>query len=84
MPVQWLTFPLPRASLGLRIVTRPGELLRFGRAKWRGWRGDDECLRALAEVGDDQLSDLSEAGQWLRREARWQRAPQRWARGART
>ena len=73
MPVQWLTFPLPRTSLGLRIATRPGELLRLGRAKWRAWRGEDKCLRALAEVSDDQLRDLSEAGQALRRQARRQR-----------
>jgi hypothetical protein len=84
MSMRRLTLPLPRASLGLCIASRPGELMRRGRAKWRAWRGEDKCLRALVEVGDDQLSDLSEAGQQLRREARRQRAPQRWARGART
>ena len=84
MSMRQLTLPLPRASFGLRMATWPGELLRLGRAKWRAWRGEDKCLRALAEVGDDQLSDLIEAGRELRRQARWQRAPQSWARGART
>ena len=34
-------------------------------------RRDASYLRALADLNDDQLSDLSEIGRRLRREARW-------------
>ena len=64
-------------SIGLRIATWPAELLRFGTVLWRGRRQEAECLRALAALDDDQQSDLSEAGQRLRREAR-RYLPQSW------
>jgi hypothetical protein len=35
-----------------------------------GSGADERALRVLAELGDDELSDLSETGQRLRREAR--------------
>ncbi len=70
--------------IGLRLLHWPGELMRLGRAKRRAWRGEDKCLQALAELDDDRLHDLSEAGRELRRQARRQRAPLRLARGART
>ena len=38
------------------------------------WPGEDRSARALAKLDDDQLSDLSEAGQQLYRKARQERA----------
>jgi hypothetical protein len=44
------------------------------RASWHvlpaGFGTDEKALRVLAELEDDELSDLSETGQQLRREAR--------------
>jgi hypothetical protein len=37
---------------------------------WRRWHGRPDALRALAEIPDDELRNLSEAGQRMRREAR--------------
>jgi uncharacterized protein YjiS (DUF1127 family) len=37
---------------------------------WREWHGNERCVRALAALDDDDLPNLSEAGQTLRREAR--------------
>ena len=34
------------------------------------WRGEDKCLRALAGIDADRVSDLSETGRLLRRAAR--------------
>ena len=39
-------------------------------AAWRRWHGDGKSLRALAELDDGQLSNLSETGRRLRCEAR--------------
>jgi hypothetical protein len=68
---------LPAASVegsreGLVSARRPLGLMRTAWANWRAWR-EDKSLRALAELDDDHLSSLSEAGQRLRREARWAR-----------
>jgi hypothetical protein len=49
-------------------------ILRTGLAKRRAWRDEDQCMRALADLDDDQLVNLSEAGRRLRRVARWRRA----------
>jgi hypothetical protein len=35
----------------------------------RRWWGEDKCLQALANLDDDQLSNLSEFGQQLRLKA---------------
>jgi hypothetical protein len=37
---------------------------------WRQWRGGADAKRALADIPDDELRNLSEAGQRMRREAR--------------
>jgi uncharacterized protein YjiS (DUF1127 family) len=37
---------------------------------WRQRHGRKDVMRALAEIPDDDLEDLSEAGQLMRREAR--------------
>jgi hypothetical protein len=37
---------------------------------WRRWHARPDSLRALADIPDDDLEDLSEAGQRMRREAR--------------
>ena len=37
---------------------------------WQEWHSNEKCMRSLAALGDDDLPNLSEAGQTLRREAR--------------
>jgi len=37
---------------------------------WRRWHGGTDAMRALADIPDDELRNLSEAGQRMRREAR--------------
>jgi hypothetical protein len=45
---------------------------------WRRWRGRPDALRALADIPDDELKNLSEAGQRMRHEARlWLEASER-------
>jgi hypothetical protein len=39
---------------------------------WRQWHGGTDAMRALAEIPDDELKNLSEAGQRMRHEARLQ------------
>jgi hypothetical protein len=41
---------------------------------WRRWHGRKDVMRALAEIPDDELKSLSEAGQRMRHEARLERA----------
>jgi hypothetical protein len=41
---------------------------------WRRWHARKDVLRALAEMPDDELRNLSEAGQRMRREARLEMA----------
>jgi uncharacterized protein YjiS (DUF1127 family) len=64
---------LRQAAPGLRTPRRFARFRRVRSAAWRWWRGENG-LRALAELDDDQLSNLSETGQQLRREARRARA----------
>ena len=37
---------------------------------WREWHSNEKCMRTLAALRDDDLPNLSETGQALRREAR--------------
>jgi hypothetical protein len=37
---------------------------------WRRWHGHRDAMRALAEIPDDELKNLSEAGQRMRQAAR--------------
>jgi len=53
--------PRPRRSLPRWLASL---------AAWLRWRRNENCLRALAAVDDDELCHLSEAGQELRRRAR--------------
>jgi cytochrome c553 len=50
-------------------------------AMWRPPHGDKECMRALADMSDDELRNLSEAGQRMRREARLEQAASERKRG---
>jgi hypothetical protein len=52
-----------------RIANWPALLKRAGFPRLRCWWGEDRCMQALANLDDDQLSDLSELGQHLRRKA---------------
>jgi hypothetical protein len=49
------------------FAARPAFLIRYGLRKVQRWYRDDGCLRALADLDDDRLSDLSELGQERRR-----------------
>ena len=60
-----LLSPFPAESPRLSWPTRAGWL-----APLRAWMNDDKSGRALAQVDDDHLSELSELGRARRREAR--------------
>jgi uncharacterized protein YjiS (DUF1127 family) len=61
--------PSPQTAAGERHAWLSAQLCRFaGRA--RRWMRRDESRRALAEVEDDHLNDLSEIGRQVRREER--------------
>ena len=62
----------PAAALPRRAAAAP--LNQMGSKIKRWWLGADENRRALAELGDDQLCNLSEIGLQVRREARRERA----------
>jgi hypothetical protein len=57
----------------LRWITRPALIMREGLLRLRCWWVQDRCMQALANLDDEQLSDLSEVGQRLRRKALRQR-----------
>ena len=47
-------------------------LVWLARPPWPNWRiGTDRNRRALAQLDDGQLSNLSEIGRQVRRDARW-------------
>jgi hypothetical protein len=52
-----------------RIANWLAILKRAGFLRLRRWWSEDRCMQALANLDDDQLSDLSELGQKLRRKA---------------
>ena len=72
-----LSLPVPRGAVGSHIVRWLADLPSFCRTKGRAWRREDESLRALADLGDDQLVNLSETGQQLWRKVRRERAQRR-------
>jgi hypothetical protein len=72
-----LSLPVPRGAIGSRIVRWLADIPSFRRPKGRAWRGEDKSLRALSELGDDQLVNLSETGQPLWRKVRRERAQRR-------
>ncbi len=59
----------PRQSSANGADRRPRWALSWMLAAWRRWRGEDECMHALAALDDDDLCHLSEAGRELRRRA---------------
>ena len=67
----------PPVTIGrlLGALWRRSQVCRV-RSLWRRWHGEDN-LRALADLDAGQLSDLSEAGQRLRRQARWRASARR-------
>ena len=65
-------------AIVLSMRRTPGQIARFTRIAaeiWREWHSNEKCMRALAELDDDDLHNLSEAGRRLRREARRQLRP---------
>jgi uncharacterized protein YjiS (DUF1127 family) len=62
----------PTAVLARRAAARHIDDMASDIKRW--WRGDDKNRRALAELDDDQLSNLSDIGRQIRREARRARA----------
>ena len=63
--------PHPR-TIGRPAPTRRGLAGAWSAVSrlWRQPHGGKDVMRALAEIPDDDLEDLSEAGQRMRREAR--------------
>jgi hypothetical protein len=66
----------------VRITRWPADVLRAAFTTWHSWFGADQSLRALAELDDDQLSNLSESGQQLWRKARRKQRERRFAGGS--
>jgi len=70
-----------RGAIPLRLVRPDGEPRATGAERhprpphrwWPRWRGEDQSMRALAALDDDEVCHLSEMGQRLRQYARWQR-----------
>jgi len=63
----------PHPPVTRRIERVAGAVVWFVRTVaeiWREWHSSETCLRSLAALGDDDLPNLSETGQALRREAR--------------
>jgi hypothetical protein len=54
-----------------RVINRIAWLAHVTGEIWRQWHSNERCMRALAALDDDDVHQLSEAGQRLRREARW-------------
>jgi len=89
---------LPRGSGALASVSRPpgmpmlvrllgiarasGRLVHTGLTVLRARRGEEKALRALTDLDDERLTDLSEHGQQLRRMALMQTAARAgWKKG---